>query len=99
MAKEKQAVKPTEQPTEPVQAQEKRVCDNPGSLYEGMELPRTRKEARERIETLLGVIRDETQVLADMIDPMGQMWARDIQGRIDNHLTEILLDVCIVSVD
>jgi len=67
MAKEK-AVKATEQPTEPVRAQEKKRCDAPGSVYEGMELPRTRKEARERIELLLGVIRDETQELVDMID-------------------------------
>lgn len=98
MAKEKQTVKPTET-TESVQAQEKRTCDNPGSLYEGMELPRTRKEARERIELLLGVIRDETQELVDMIDPMGQIWSRLIQERINNHLTEILLNTCIVSVD
>jgi len=98
MAKEKQTVKPTTE-TEPVQAQEKRICDNPGSICEGMELPRTRKEARERIELLLGIIRDETQELVDMIDPMGQIWARLIQERIDNHLTEVLLDVCIVSVD
>ena len=98
MAKEKQAVKPTTE-AEPVQAQEKRTCDAPGSIYEGMELPRTRKEARERIELLLGVIRDETQELVDMIDPMGQMWSRLIQERINNHLTEVLLDVCIVSVD
>ena len=98
MAKEK-AVKATEQPTEPVRAQEKKRCDAPGSVYEGMELPRTRKEARERIELLLGVIRDETQELVDMIDPMGQIWSRLIQERINNHLTEVLLDVCIVSVD
>lgn len=98
MAKEK-AVKATEQTTEPVQAQEKQTCDNPGSIYEGMELPRTRKEARERIELLLGVIRDETQELVDMIDPMGQIWSRLVQERINNHLTEVLLNVCIVSVD
>ena len=95
MAKEK-AVKA--EATE-VQAQEKKTCDAPGSIYEGMELPRTRREARERIELLLGVIRGETQELVDMIGPDGRMWTKEVQERINSHLTEILLNACIVSVD
>ncbi len=98
MAKEKQAIKPTET-TEPVQAQEKKTCDNPGSIYEGMELPRTRREARERIELLLGVVRGETQELVDMIGPDGRIWTKEVQERIERHLTEILLNTCIISVD
>ena len=74
------------------QEEDRVISGNPGGMYEGMELPKTREEAQHKIELLLDCIKYDILDLIDLMDPMEQMWARRMQEQAERHMDEILLN-------
>lgn len=68
-----------------------------GGLYDGVEIPRTRAEARNEAEKMLEVLKGDAQELYDAMDPMEQMWVGDRMKKIDSHLMELFLYITIMA--
>lgn len=68
-----------------------------GSIFEGMECPKTTAEAQAKIELLLDCVRWDMKEIMEMLEPMGEMHARRIQERSERHLNEILLNALVLG--
>ena len=68
-----------------------------GGLYDGVEIPKTRAEARREAETMLNVLRDDARALVELADLDARSEADRVQERMENHLTELYLYMTIMS--
>ena len=68
-----------------------------GGLFDGIDIPRTRAEARREAEIMLEVLKGDAQELYDNMDPMEQMWVGDHMKEIDSHLLELYLYITIMA--
>ena len=68
-----------------------------GGLYDGVEIPKTRAEARREAETMLNVLRDDARALVELADLDARSEADRVQERMENHLTELYLYMTIMA--
>ena len=68
-----------------------------GGLYDGIDIPKTRAEARREAETMLNVLRDDARALVELADLDARSEADKVKERVENHLTELYLYMTIMS--
>ena len=68
-----------------------------GGLYDRIDFPRTKAEAKKEAEILLGAIQDETQELYDTMEPMEQIWSSTRMQKISDYIMELGLYISMMA--